>query len=446
MSQPPRSRVLVLSTFTGTNANVIGDYLFSFNAHSRHDYRYVFDARTLDPRHDLDGFDVILIFWSLYILGPDLSPEVREAIRRSPALKVLFLQDEYREVRAFDAAMAGLGIQVMLTCVEPADHETFYPRALIPSLEGVYTVLTGYVPAYLERVRPDPAAPRPVDIGYRSRAVPFHLGDLGQEKVTIARRFSRIAWEHGFRADISVREEDRIYGRAWLRFLGRCRFALGSGSGASVVDFTGEIRRRCDEHLSARPEAPYDEVRERIFSAVDGQVRIDTISPRVFESAAFGSTLVLHEGPYAGLLEPDVHFIRVRKDYANVSDVLDRMRDAPFCRRLADRAHADLIAAGAHSYRAFAARFDGILDRHLRKPSAAASARAPVGPSRAAFTWSRWRRHGQRIVPRGAGFVTWPSVRSHAAGPVRMSLDLARRLAGGVRRRLHGALRRIGRR
>ena len=47
MSQPPRSRVLVLSTFTGTNANVIGDYLFSFNAHSRHDYRYVFDARTL---------------------------------------------------------------------------------------------------------------------------------------------------------------------------------------------------------------------------------------------------------------------------------------------------------------------------------------------------------------------------------------------------------------
>ena len=421
MTAGPERRVLVLSTFEAGNANVIRDYLFSFNAHSRHEYRYVFDCRILDGSTDFSGYDVILIFWSLYLLGPHLGPEARAAIRRSPALKVLLLQDEYRDVRAFNAAMDGLGVQVMLTCVDPRDHETFYPRASIPSLEGIYTVLTGYVPESLRNVRPAPDAPRAVDIGYRARELPYYLGDLGQEKTTIARRFADLAWEHGFRADISDREADRIYGGAWLAFLRSCRFALGSGSGASVVDFTGEIRRQCDAYLAARPGATYEEVREKFFAGVDGKVVIDTISPRIFESAAFGSTLVLHDGPYAGLLEPDLHYIRVRKDYSNLGEVLDRMRDGAFCRALADAAHRDLVASGRYGYRAFAARFDEILDAHVRRGTA-----APRG-GRPAFYWVNYWRHGQGIVPRGQECVSLPTPRSVA----RRAWRIAGRAFGG---------------
>ncbi len=118
----------------------------------------------------------------MYLLGPDVWEEVRQKIRKADALKVLFLQEEYRGVRPMNQVMSQRGVQVLFTCVAEQDHETFYPPSLIPSLQATYTVLPGYVPAYLEHVRVDGASPRPLDIGYRSRAFPYYLGDSGHEK------------------------------------------------------------------------------------------------------------------------------------------------------------------------------------------------------------------------------------------------------------------------
>ena len=165
-------------------------------------------------------------------------------ISRSTALKIQFLQDEYRDVRKVNRIMARLGVNILFTCVAEPDHALFYPRTLIPSLEGTYTVLTGYVPAYLESVEYSFDQPRSVDIGYRSRVNPFYLGSLAQEKSQIAEEFTRIGQKYGFTTDISVREEDRLYGVRWLEFLKSSRFSLGTESGASVIDFDGQIRSK----------------------------------------------------------------------------------------------------------------------------------------------------------------------------------------------------------
>ncbi|MHC4911325.1 MAG: hypothetical protein ACYTF9_16610, partial [Planctomycetota bacterium] len=233
-------QVLVLSTFDGNNASVIGDFLFSFNAHSQHRYFYVFDCRNVSPGFDFTPYDVVLIFWSVYLLSGDISPPVMDAIAESRATKVLFLQDEYREVRQINGLMRRLGVQHMFSCAEASEHEALYPRSEIPSLEAVHTVLTGYVPRYLERRRLRLDADRPIDVGYRSRHVPSYLGDLGRQKVIIADRFRAAAAEHGLRCDISIREEDRIYGAGWIRFTRSCKYTLGTPSGASVIDLTGE--------------------------------------------------------------------------------------------------------------------------------------------------------------------------------------------------------------
>ncbi len=396
-------KVLVLAVFDGTNANVIRDFLFSFNAHSKHEYYYVFDCRILEEQFDLSPFDVILIFWSVYLLGADMGEKVREKIRKADAMKVLFLQDEYRDVRPFNRAMDHLGIQVMFTCVAEEDHETFYPPSLIPTLEATYTVLPGYVPAYLEHVRVDAANPRPVDIGYRSRSVPFYLGDLGQEKTIVAERFKTISLEHGFRSNISVVERDRIYGKRWLDFLRSCRCVLGSASGASVVDFTGEIRRNCELHLGLHPAAPYEEVKRKFFGDVDWKVVIDTVSPRVFEAAALCCTLVQHEGRYAGILVPDKHYICVRRDYSNIGDVIDKMKDSGFCRQIAENAHRDLTRSDLYSYEVFAQRFDKVLTNHIRMPV------RPRSESALAFYARNYVKHDQAIIPYRDGFLVMPS-------------------------------------
>ncbi len=122
-----RLEILVLSTFDGRNANVIRDFLLSFNAYFAHDYFYIFDTRSLTEETDFNRYDAILAFWSVYLLGEYISDEVIERIRESPAAKILFLQDEYREVREMNRAMARLGINLMLTCVDERQHELFYP-------------------------------------------------------------------------------------------------------------------------------------------------------------------------------------------------------------------------------------------------------------------------------------------------------------------------------
>ena len=143
-------KIIVISYFHGEDANVIRDFLFCFNQHSRHDYYYIFDPASLNVSTDLSAFDVILLFWNVYLWDARLSNAVRQKIRQAKALKVLFLQDEYRDVRVFNQLMNEVGVQVMFTCVKESFHNIFYPAELIPSLQGIYTVLTGYVPTYLE--------------------------------------------------------------------------------------------------------------------------------------------------------------------------------------------------------------------------------------------------------------------------------------------------------
>jgi hypothetical protein len=399
VSRPPL-QILVLSHFRPGNANVIRDFLFSFNAYSQHRYYYCFDCSTLDEGVDFSRFDVILVFWSLREI--EISAAVRQRVRAAPALKVAFLQDEYRYVWLRNETMRQLGVNVIFTCVAERDHATFYGRSRIDTLEATYTVLTGYVPAYLEGVRSPSADRRRLDVSYRSRMPPFFHGDLGQEKLTIAERFRDICQAHDLRADISVRESDRIYGRAWVRFLRHSRCVLGVPSGSSVADFDGRIREQCDLLRLKSPGVSYQEVKARVFADVDGKVVVDTVSPRVFESTALGCTMVNHEGGYGGILEPDRHYIRVKRDYSNVAEVVDRIRDRAYCRTIAANAHRDLVSSGQYSYRRFAQEFDEHLERHTRQRVAVPAV------SRVAF-YARRQRLGQRfIIPRGLSYVAGP--------------------------------------
>lgn len=411
------SKVLVISSFTGDNANVIRDFLFAFNTHSKHEYHYVFDPSLLDEEFEFGAYDIILLFWSLYLLAPTLPYPVRDRIREARGLKVLMLQDEYRDVRAFNEVMAQLGVQVMLTCVAPADHETFYPKSLIPSLKAVHTVLTGYVPRYLEGQAPDLTTPRALDVAYRSRAVPYWLGDLGQEKCRIADWFGKTAREHGLKVDISVKETDRIYGDAWVKFLASARCTLGTESGASVVDFDGSLKRNVERMLTFKPDTSYDEVRSALLAPYEGKVGVRAISPRMFESAALGNTLICHKGGYSGALVADRHYIPVELDHSNTAEVIERVRDIGHCRKLAQNCWDDLIASGAYSYRTFVQWFDGMLADHLPAVAARGSR------SRSAHTWDMYWR-GQTMVPRGDDVVRLPSVRA-AIGRVEAALQRA---------------------
>jgi hypothetical protein len=390
MVTDPRNILLLSSVGNGGNAASVIDYLEGFAKHSIHNFYYHNFVYDFKADFDLSPFDAILIshnFWP-----QSLKPEQREAIGRSSALKVLFLQDEYQYVREINAHMAELNINLMFTLVAERDFETWYPQELIPSLREVHQVLAGYVPQRLTSPDLRGRGRRRYDIGYRSRVSPYFLGKFGREKHQIAEQFHQISRHYGFKANISVHEEDRLYGDNWIRFLQSCRTQLGTPSGSSIVDMDGSIIEAETAYRIAHPHAGFDEVWLNVLAPHEGKLVTETVSPRFFEYAATNTAMVLHAGHYCGVLESDKHYIPVAKDYSNVNDVIDKIRDTQYCESIANYAHAELIASGRFSLESFVRRFDAVLGRHLR----AKTPRLPLDAD--AFYARQSEVHGQALA------------------------------------------------
>jgi hypothetical protein len=313
-----------------------------------------------------DSYDVVVVHFTLVVLSDDyLAPWFREQLAAFDGLKVQFIQDEYRQVDAVAERVRELGIDLLFSSV-PADAVARVYGSRLPGVD-VASTLTGYVPAELEsRARP-PLEGRPLDVVYRGRAVPFWLGRLGQDKVLIGQEFLAHAAATDLRCDIAWTEAERIYGDEWYRFLASSRTTLGTESGASVIDFEGSLQKRTERYLESRPGATFDEVEREILAPYEGNVVIQTVSPRVFEAAALGTVMVNFSGRYSDTIEPWVHYVPLEKDFSNFDDVLASIEDDAVLEPIAARAHTDLVASGRYSLQTFVREFERELEARVRR-------------------------------------------------------------------------------
>jgi hypothetical protein len=91
--------------------------------------------------------------------------------------------------------------------------------------------------------------------------------------------------------------------------------------------------------MDAHPSAGWPELERLFFADYGPAIPMRIISGRQVEAAACKSVQVLFEGRYNGYFQPDVHFIALRKDFANIDEVVAKLRDDAFCRRLTDAAY-----------------------------------------------------------------------------------------------------------
>ncbi|MFL5925905.1 MAG: hypothetical protein ACJ77E_03110 [Gaiellaceae bacterium] len=374
----PRRSILLLTDNIRGQANTLQDHVKSFGRYSRHRvYRYATRGVTNGAGLDLDRFDVVVLHYSVAAtFDTYLAPPLRERLRAFAGLKIQFLQDEFRWVDAVTSMTRSLGIDVLFTVAPPLAAEQLYGSRL-PGVHLEYTI-PGFVPEELERRKSPPLAKRPIEVGYRGRSIPFYLGALSQEKVEIARRFRERARAYDLVCDIAWGENDRIYGERWNRFIASCRATLGTESGASIADFDGSLERRTRDYLIEHPGASFDEVHEQVLAEHEGNVVVNTISPRILEAAALRSGLVLFPGEYSGAVSPWEAYVPLEKDFSNMDEVVEAVRDLPTLTQMTERAHEALVASGRYSHRAFVRRFDEVVD-----------ARAPAGALRARVTHLR---------------------------------------------------------
>jgi hypothetical protein len=231
------------------------------------------------------------------------------------------------------------------------------------------TVLTGYVPEHLQLQAKSarPLRDRPVGIGYRGRDIGGRYGRLAFEKFEIGRRMREICAARGISHDIEWTEDKRLYGLDWYNFIASCRANLGSESGSNIFDFDGAIAAKYKELESARGgPVPYEEF--RIYTdPLEARYNMGQISPRVFEAAAMRTPMILYTGGYSGIIEPDTHYVELKKDFSNIDDVLGRLNDLDGLEKMASRAYERLVGSREFCYQRFVRLIDATVERKLRE-------------------------------------------------------------------------------
>jgi len=308
----------------------------------------------------------MIIHYSLVACSDDfVSEEKRNVIRDFKGYKAVFIQDDYRFINKTVNALAFMKINALLTLADSRCMEQIYPSAKLPGVRKE-TVLTGYVPEHLVKLEVPAFLDRPIDVGYRARKLPAWLGSHTLQKWQIGEKFSDDANRYNLSVDISCREEDRIYGQDWIRFICNCKAVLGTESGVSLADYAGEIQKNVEEHLIKYPGASFDVLKNLYFSDQDGNIDFSVISPRCFEAASLRTLMILYEGYYSGRLLPWRHYVPLKKDHSNMAEVVSVLRDPVRAQEIINSAYSEVALNQINTYGAMVEIVDRVFDEEIK--------------------------------------------------------------------------------
>lgn len=308
--------------------------------------------KTID-KLDLTPFDAVGLHYSIkpynnYYLSKGLKRKLKEY----QGAKFLFLQDEYQRVNEVQKFLFDLSFDVLFTLVNKQILDLAYPDPKLRKLNKV-PVLTAYVTDEMKGLETIPIADRKIDVSYRSRRNDYWLGSLTYEKEWIAEQFVAHTKHRGLVLDISIEEEDRIYGQNWLNLLTNSRAVLGTESGASIWDFDRSAEIKTKKYLKQHKNASFEEVYQNVLKDIDGKIVYSAISPRVFEAAATKTPMIMFPGYYSGVCQPDKHYILLQKDFSNLEEVLCKLKDIDYLQFLANNTFNDLILSDKYSQQQF---------------------------------------------------------------------------------------------
>lgn len=356
-----RKNVLFCYSRLPSFTNAVRDYVDAFGACSVQRIQY-YDMDSGPIEFELDKFDCIIFNYCFWARCLAVTSDFTRRVAAFRGLKIAIFQDEYDYFLWHRQTIIALGVQTIVTCVPEAHWRDVFQGAEFDGVEFIHA-LTGYVTDDLSNLPPAKSLDaRAFSIGYRGRPVPFAYGRLTQEKVLIGERMKAFCEQYGVAANIEVTEEARIYGAAWPAFIGNCRAVLGTESGSNVFDFDGSVKPAIETYVATHPDADFETVHALFLKDLDGKIRMNQVSPRIFEAIAMRTGLVLFEGGYSGVVRPWEHYIPLKKDFSNVGDVLRAVSDDALLGAMTERAFNDIIASGRYHFRTFIRRIDAHID------------------------------------------------------------------------------------
>lgn len=342
--------------------NSINEHLYSFKKYTNHKV-YYFNALTVFkiPWYiKVVKFDLIL-FHTTFLAARWSPKRFKKLINKLSYLsklntvKAILPQDEFVYTDLLNEFINDFNINFLFTVAPETEWRKIYNK--IDKKIKIEQVLTGYIDEkYIEKVNKltQTIKTRDIDIGYRAWKSPPWLGRHGVLKVKIGEVFNKNPFLEGSNLDISCEEKDTLYGDDWIIFLLKCKYTIGVEGGASILDRIGEIRKKTEEYLFERPDATFSEIEKSCFPGEDGRINLTAISPRHLEACMTRTCQVLIEGHYNGILKPGVHYIEVKRDFSNIEEVINIIKNDKKREEIIERSYKDIVETGLYTYRKFA--------------------------------------------------------------------------------------------
>ena len=360
----------------------ISDSLYCFSRYdknNRYYYLNIYDVFSLrdasKEKKELQKISAIILHYSAVSMRYDVrwwrknSKWIIEFLQSVDCERIVIPQDEYNHTSELHRIIKEGGVHRIYTCAFPFDYEILYPKSL--GYKRIETVFTGYVDEETEeRIKArSNISERPIDIGYRARKLPYWLGIHGQLKYILAERFKEYleSNESDLKCDIMNTDDSKeaFVGDDWIDFLLSCRTMLGCLGGSGLIDWDGTLRKEIDAFVDEHPDATYEDCEKRFFPGRDNEIHLFALSPRHFECAMAKTCQLLVEGDYCGVFLPGRDYIEIKKDFSNIDDVIERVKDQEYCRQIAEQCYEDVVASKKYTYKAFVRRIvsDEIMDK-----------------------------------------------------------------------------------
>jgi hypothetical protein len=313
-------------------------------------------------------FSIIILHYSLaaYLVDKknhqqNVLIEVYNYLLSSISVKIAFFQDEMHNCQTRFKLINELKIEYIYSLLEEKYFQTVYKKNT--KVKNIKSYLTGYVSdelinkgnAYYKNFDL-----RTLDIVCRARKLPLYFGKGSQEKSEIMETFIKIIKDKKIKLkiDMSSSENSRIYGDSWFKFLSDAKFMIGAMAGTSIFDISGKIEDIVEEYSKKNANSNFEELYNNVLKRYENNVNYRTISPRLFECAVSRVCMILYRDSYQGVFVANRNYILLEKNFSNINEVLNQMKDQQLVNNIIDNTYKDVILSGRWHFKSFFKEFD----------------------------------------------------------------------------------------
>lgn len=341
----------------------VEDHIYCFSQNK--DLRvFYLNAASPVPKYLLRcRFDLVIFQSSFvsYLRWAKQSYEELELIRRVNilkginAIKVVLPQDDFIRSDDFCKFVNDFDIQVIFSVAPENEWTKIYGNIDLKKVK-IFPVLTGYLNDRISKIVKKlsrESIKKDLDIGYRACRLDYWLGRFGQLKSKIGEVFAEATPKYGLSCDISTETSEVFLGLDWYRFMMRCKYMIGVEGGSSILDHDGSLQLAVTKYVQDHPSATFEETEQACFPGRDGSLQLVALSPRHLEACATKTCQILVEGDYTGILKPWVHYIPIKRDFSNVSEILQLVKQDHLRQKIVEQAYRDIVLSQRYSYKKF---------------------------------------------------------------------------------------------